>query len=166
MDIDYFYKKYKDAVFLQLLRYSRDREVAEDLMQETFIRIQQSFHTYDPGKGSFLTWARAVSKNVFIRYHQKKGELTLFDSETVSQEPDNRKSTEDLIEQKISIEVINDAMECLTEPERSIVYYKYKLGLTLDEIAKKLNLSRRTISRRYLKALELLQIKLKDYKPE
>jgi RNA polymerase sigma factor (sigma-70 family) len=64
----------------RLLRYlvylSGNRELAEDLFQETWIRVLERGHQYD-GTHEFSTWLYAVARNLTIDYLRKKSPLSL-----------------------------------------------------------------------------------------
>jgi len=157
------YRTYHRAITGYLTMLCRDAETAEDLTQETFIRIQRSFASFDPSKGSFLGYAKTIAKNLYIRDLQKRERhRTDYDSERIEQRVDERQGIEDFFADESIKKMVHHAIECLTEPERSIIYFKYRDHLTLDEMASRLNISRRTVSRRFLKGLEILQKALKE----
>ncbi|MDH5656705.1 MAG: sigma-70 family RNA polymerase sigma factor [Spirochaetia bacterium] len=156
-----YYSGYYSRVFSYLKSICRDSDTAEDVAQETFIRVQKSLKTFNPEKGSFSTWIRTIAKNLCIR-NLKKNSRYDADSEKISLEADQRIGAEDnFIKNSLTIS-IKKAIECLSEPERSIVYYKYRDNLTLDEIAERAGISRRTVSRKYLSALQQLKEELKS----
>lgn len=159
-DIGILYRTYRTPLYAYLLGISRDPDIAEDITQETFIRIQKSFHTFDPSRGGFLNWAKVIGKNLYIRYKNAGSEKIPRDSSSMDKLADEREEVVESLEKKQAVEVINSAIECLPEPERSIIKYKNRNSLTLDEIADRLQISRRTVSRRYLKALELMKVEL------
>lgn len=156
-ELEVLYHQYHTSINRYLTVLCRDPETADDISQETFVRIHKSLDTFDPAKGNFLTWARTIAKNLCIRHMGKKSNHAESDYDKISREADSRPGHEELFEQNSVKKIIKNAIECLPEPERSIVNYKYKENLTLDQLAEKLGISRRTVSRKYLKAIKLLK---------
>ena len=162
MDLDALYVKFGSALRRHLFFLCRNREIAEDLLQETFLRIQKSWDTFDPARGGFLAWARTIARNIHLRNLGKSSQTGSLDSNLLELEADPRADVQEDIEKKTVSEMVNVAIGCLPEPERSIIECKYRDNLTLDQMAERLNISRRTVSRRYLKALEILRRKLEE----
>mgnify|MGYP003478756333 FL=1 len=57
------YDKYCNAFFAICLRYSSSREEAEDMLQDSMIKIFRELHTYDKEKGTFYTWGARIVIN-------------------------------------------------------------------------------------------------------
>lgn len=64
--------RYQRPVFSLIYRMVRDREQAEDLAQETFIKVFNHLERYDP-KYKFSSWIFKIASNVAIDAHRKKG---------------------------------------------------------------------------------------------
>ncbi len=157
IEIGLLYSEYRDLINSYILRLSRDRDTADDLTQETFVRIQKSFHTFDPARGSFFAWARTIARNIYIRHKSGRAYRESPVAEGMDRMADIRPGAPAQVEQSTITSLVATAVESLPEPERSIIKHKYVESLTLDEIAAKVGISRRTVSRRYLKAMELLK---------
>jgi len=154
-----FYNNYHNKILLYLKSICRDADIAEDIAQEAFIRVQKSFHTFNPARGTFFSWVKIIARNLCIRNLQKHSRFEI-DTDKTDLTADTRTGHEDdFIKNSLKNE-IKTAIECLPEPEKSIVYYKYSYNLTLDEIASRVGVSRRTISRKYLSALNLMKEQL------
>ncbi|HMV43935.1 MAG TPA: sigma-70 family RNA polymerase sigma factor [Leptospiraceae bacterium] len=149
------YQKYERYIHNLLFKFTRDIDTTEDLKQESFLRIFQSFDSFDPEKGSFSAWASTIARNIFFRYveNSKKNANTVYSEEIISQIGDNSLNPEFTFQKKNIREEIKNLISCLSEPEKSIVIFKYQNNLTLDEIAAKLAISRRTVSRKYITAM-------------
>ena len=151
------YSKYEKYIFHILLKFTNNNDLAEDLKQESFLQIFKSFDTFDPEKGTFLAWASTIAKNIFYRYINSKkyqaNENSISDEYFFSQ-VDTKQNIESSIEEKILSEEIKNLISCLEEPTRSIFIYKYKENLSLEEIGLRLQISKRTVSRKYLAALK------------
>jgi RNA polymerase sigma factor (sigma-70 family) len=62
------YRMYSDALYKVISTIVVIDEVAEDLLQETFIKIWKSFNKYDPRKGRLYTWMARLARNISIDY--------------------------------------------------------------------------------------------------
>ena len=60
------YDAYSPALFGVILRLVRDQEIAEDLLQDTFIKIWTHRHTYDPHQGRLYTWLVTIARNIAL----------------------------------------------------------------------------------------------------
>ncbi len=62
------YDKYSGALYGVILRMCRNQVLAEDLLQETFVKIWQKIDSYDASKGKFYTWAYRIAKKKVCCY--------------------------------------------------------------------------------------------------
>ncbi|TPN85213.1 RNA polymerase sigma factor [Aquimarina algicola] len=60
------YDKYSGALYGIILRICKNETIAQDLLQETFLKIWQKSTTYDPKKGKFFTWSYRIAKNMAL----------------------------------------------------------------------------------------------------
>src|SRR6202051_3840305 len=74
--LDRLIEQYQHRLLRYLVYLSGNRELAEDLFQETWIRVLERGHQYD-GKHEFSTWLYAVARNLTIDYLRKKNPLSL-----------------------------------------------------------------------------------------
>ncbi|MCX6557432.1 MAG: sigma-70 family RNA polymerase sigma factor, partial [Candidatus Aminicenantes bacterium] len=64
-------KRYQDKVFGMAYRYARDRQDAEELAQEIFLKVWQHARTFK-GRSAFATWLYRLAVNTCLNYRQKK----------------------------------------------------------------------------------------------
>src|SRR5437016_5880607 len=74
--LDRLIEQYQHRLLRYLVYLSGNRELAEDLFQETWIRVLERGHQYD-GKHEFSTWLYAVARNLTIDYLRKKSPVSL-----------------------------------------------------------------------------------------
>ena len=74
--LDRLIEQYQHRLFRYLVYLSGNRELAEDLFQETWIRVLERGHQYD-GKHEFSTWLYTVARNLTIDYLRKKSPVSL-----------------------------------------------------------------------------------------
>ncbi|MCB1176727.1 MAG: sigma-70 family RNA polymerase sigma factor [Leptospiraceae bacterium] len=130
----------------------------EELKQETFLRAFKYFSGFDPSRGSFQTWVVRIASNVLLKFRSRK--LYEIESEEISKSPSNYDGPEEEFEKKHETDQLKFAISSLTSEEKLIIKYKHEEGRTLEEIGKELNVSRRTVSRKYLVILNKLKEKI------
>src|ERR1700746_208571 len=74
--LDRLIEQYQHRLLRYLVYLSGNRELAEDLFQETWIRVLERGGQYD-GKHEFSTWLFAVARNLTIDYLRKKNPVSL-----------------------------------------------------------------------------------------
>src|SRR5580704_1727098 len=62
------YDRHGRAAYSLVLRVVRDKAIAEDLVQETFLRVWNRAHSIDPEKGAIGPWLLAIARNRAIDY--------------------------------------------------------------------------------------------------
>ena len=62
------YDRYGRTAYSLILRMVRDKSIAEDLVQETFLRVWNRVHTIDSAKGAIGPWLLAIARNGAIDY--------------------------------------------------------------------------------------------------
>jgi len=66
------YDCYTDAVFGAICRLVKEIPVAEDLLQDTFVKIWRKIDLYDAGRGTLFTWMINIATNTCIDYLRSK----------------------------------------------------------------------------------------------
>ncbi len=157
------YEEYRVRIYRYLLKHSGNADVAEDLTQDVFLKIFNARDSFDPDKGTFSAWAYRIAHNTFLNFikkteHSRRDQAYEGDMEQFSS-PAQGHANE--VEGEMLLSEIKAAILCLPEPERSVLYNKEIAKKTLEETARELDLSVRTISRRLLSAYELVREELK-----
>ena len=112
--LDRLIEQYQHRLLRYLIYLSGNRELAEDLFQETWIRVLERGHQYD-GKHEFSTWLYAVARNLTIDYLRKKSPVSLDglmeDEEHAPLEPaDTRPMAWEVVQQHEQAERISAAL--------------------------------------------------------
>jgi RNA polymerase sigma-70 factor (ECF subfamily) len=69
----YLYDNYSGALFGIIYKMLDDRQLAEDVLQEAFVKIWNSFSNYDSLKGRLFTWMLNIARNLTIDTIRSKG---------------------------------------------------------------------------------------------
>ncbi|WNF22266.1 RNA polymerase sigma factor [Mesobacillus jeotgali] len=143
------YDLHKKNVFAMALSILRDSSLAEDVLQETFIKLYQHQKLQDIP--NVKAWLLSVSRNASLDlYRRKKREITGFDEQYFDQE--YCKSTDPLDRM-----ILMKYLELLDSEERQIVVLKDISGLKHREIAKIIEMPLGTVLWKYQKALNKLR---------
>ena len=148
MDIEQQYDKLLRYCYMKL----RDRALAEDLTQETFIKFFESKDYHSIGKE--MAYLYTIARNLCIDYFRKHKDELIEDLPTKIQEmPESRDKVESIVD-RVSIE---QALDRLTADEREAVVLRFSGELSVEDIAKSMDISRFAVRRRILSALEKLR---------
>ena len=64
--LNLLYENYSDSLYGAILKVTKNEEVAEDALQETFIKVWKNAHKYDPKKAKLFTWLFRIARNTAI----------------------------------------------------------------------------------------------------
>jgi RNA polymerase sigma-70 factor, ECF subfamily len=163
--LDRLIEQYQHRLLRYLTYLSGNRELAEDLFQETWIRVLERGHQYD-GRHEFSTWLYAVARNLTLDYLRKKRPLSLDglmeDEEHAPLEPaDTRPMAWEVMQQREQAERVNAALVGIPVEYRETVMLRFQEGLALDEIATVTGAPLGTVKSRLYRGLNMLMSRLK-----
>ncbi|HTX34312.1 MAG TPA: sigma-70 family RNA polymerase sigma factor [Bryobacteraceae bacterium] len=133
------YDRYGRLVFSLILRVVRDAGIAEDLVQETFLRVWNRVQGFEAGKGSIGPWLLAVARNRAIDYLRSAGgrERNAMDlEETVH--PALASDMEQSLLNRDQIRRVKAAMDKLSPNQRQAIELAYFEGLSQSEMAERM----------------------------
>lgn len=158
--------KYQPKVFSMALSFTRNREQADDLAQEVFLKTYLALPRFH-GKSEFGTWLYRISINHIRDFLRKKGrakEISLDDVPEVSfsdREQAERTEREREIEARRTL--VQKSVQGLPEKYRVILTLRDIQGLAYEEISRILKLSPGTVDSRLHRARRMLRVKLAPY---
>jgi len=159
---------YKDKIFQLAYRMVGNRQDAEDIAQETFLRVYANLHQYDDSY-KFSTWIYRIATNLCIdRGRKKRPHFSLDEEIEPGQGLDwySRLSSRDntpeekLVTRELQ-ERVQDALSHLAPKYRSIMILRYIEDLSLQEISEVLKLPVTTIKTRIHRGREALRSRLR-----
>jgi RNA polymerase sigma-70 factor, ECF subfamily len=167
--LDRLIEQYQHRLLRYLICLSGNRELAEDLFQETWIRVLERGHQYD-GKHEFSTWLYAVARNLTIDYLRKKSPLSLDGINEGAMEDDDRAPLDpadtrplawEIVHQHQETERVNAALVSIPAEYRETVVLRFQEGMALGEIATVTGAPLGTVKSRLYRGLNLLMSRLK-----
>ncbi|CAN5642432.1 sigma-70 family RNA polymerase sigma factor [soil metagenome] len=163
-----------DAVYRFALRLSGERDPAEDLVQETFIRAYRSWDSYSPGT-RVRSWLFTICRNVFLRREQRMkrhrhivGQVADEDPARISREATvyvsaRNHDPEGAFWSQVVDEEILEAIRDLPPEFREALILADMEDLPYAEIAEVLGIARGTVKSRVFRARRILQERLYEY---
>ncbi len=146
----YLYENYSGALRSIIFNIVNDDELANDVLQEVFIKIWRQIDSYDSTKGRLFTWMLNISRNASIDTVRSK---------SFQNSRQNRELTEDVYRSGGSSETNTDLMglrkmvHTLKDEYKVLVELAYFQGYTQDEISKSLGIPLGTVKTRLRNAL-------------
>ncbi|SHE84259.1 RNA polymerase sigma factor [Dysgonomonas macrotermitis] len=157
------YEKYARVMYGICLRYSSDRDAAQDLLQDGFIKVFLNINSFE-NKGSFEGWMKRIFVNLALENIRKEKTKKLYNDEDIENISD--------------IDIIDEAtgdIDRLTEDEllkmvqelpkgyRSVFNLYAIEDYSHKEISEMLGIAEGTSRSQYIRARALLQEKIRDY---
>ena len=149
-------RRYQRPVFSLIYRMVRDRELAEDLAQETFIKVLNAVDSYRP-EFKFSSWIFKIANNAAID-HLRRRELDTLSLDgsphaetpdaieaTALQIGDNQETPLEAVEARELGKSIEAAIDALRPEYRSCILLRHVEGRPYEEIAEILNLPLGTV---------------------
>lgn len=168
---DKLIKKYRERLYSVVYNLTSNREDTADLTQEAFIKAFRSISKFK-GNSSFFTWLYRIAVNATIS-HLKKNKLRCFFSFETIQEEGASSEVLDVLCSKLTSEKsfflkelqekLNEALQSLSIPHRTVIVLYEIEGLSHQEIAQIMKSSEGTVRSRLHYAKQQLQVLLKDY---
>ncbi|OFY63080.1 MAG: RNA polymerase subunit sigma-24 [Bacteroidetes bacterium RBG_13_43_22] len=133
--------RHKNKVFAYISLYIRDQALAEDLFQDTFMKVIQSVKAgkyYDNGK--FLSWVMRIAHNLIIDHFRKVKQMNTISNDDYESDIFNSKKfadatvEDDMIKRQIQKDV-RKMISLLPEDQREVVILRHYAGLSFKEIA-------------------------------
>lgn len=148
------YEEYVSYIYGIVYQKIGNRENAEDITSEFFIKIWEKSASYKPGSGH-RGWLATIARNMAIDFIRKYKREELTDTfEDTAGEYSGGNSVEDTV---VNQSLIKDALESLSEKEREVIHMKVMGDMTLQEISKALGVPMGTIAWRYREAVNKLR---------
>jgi len=158
-------KRYKSFVFTIALRYTPNREDAEEIAQDCFVKAYRSLSDFR-GDAKFSTWLYTIVTTTCLTFlRKKKLETHSLDNEKVFEAADSLDSgfRANLVEQKSKVTMVNKAITLLSPDDAQIITLFYKGEQSLEEIGQIMGLEPNTVKVRLHRARQRLREKMEKH---
>lgn len=153
-------KIYYADVYAYLRRLCGSRHDAEDLTQQTFLKVWSSIDGF-AGSSKFSTWLYRIAHNTYLDWLRKNAVCVQAHSDEWWQDciDENPGPFVNLSERQLGLRLY-EAVDKLDEDKKHIVHLHYYQGLSIRKTAEVLNISTSTVKYRLREVLKSLRIKL------
>lgn len=154
--ISMLYDNYSSALFGIILRIIEEQEIAEDLLQEVFVKIWKNIQSYDKSKGRLFTWMLNIARNTAIDklrskdYRQSEKVQSIDNSVHSIGKAHSTSNNTDTIGLKNFVEQLKPEHQLIID----MLYFK---GYTQAEAAEELNIPLGTVKTRVKAAIVQLK---------
>lgn len=147
------YDMYSATLYGVVLQIVKNEETAEDVLQEAFVKIWNSFGNYDASKGRLFTWMINICRNQAIDTIRSKQHRVSNMTEDITL---NERSSFSYNQFKPEHIGVRDMVDTLSSDQKQVIDLMYFEGLTQSEIAEAYNLPLGTVKTRARSAVKLL----------
>jgi len=170
-DFDSLVKRYRPRIFRFLLASLRDRDSAENLTQDCFVRAYRAREQFR-GTANIGTWLMQIAANL-LRDHQSSNRLKFWRRALTSSVeladlrdwvPDRHGSPEALALAKEQVQAMWKAVARLSERQRTVFLLRFVEDLDLLEIAAITGLKEGTVKTHLFRALQTVRARLEERK--
>jgi len=157
------YDRYSRTVFGVGLKILGDRSLAEELVQEVFLKVWRSSGTFDPSRGSFSTWLYRVTRSVALDLYRKRAHRIRQVSDGqlhIAAERDSSAGPQELIDESWLSWRVSRALEVLDASHREVIELAYFSGLSQSEISERTGVPLGTVKSRTGSAYKSLRKEL------
>lgn len=163
-------KRYTDRLHNFLYRYTKNHQDCDDLVQETFLRVHKSKHSYER-IAKFSTWMYTIALNLAKSLYKKKKRMQLISIHKDERNPDDYEMhIEDTtilpdqeLHQKMSMDMLQKALDELQDEFKEVVILRDIEQLAYDEISVKLDIPMGTVKSRINRGRAQISERIKEY---
>lgn len=156
------FDRHHRRLYTFLFRLLHSKEDAEEIVQETFVKIWGKREEFIEGY-PFDSFLFTIAKNAFLNLNRKKVNRIVFENHLEFLNEISGEKTDDYVIFKETRDIINHIIEGLPAKRKEIFILRRIEGLPRQEIADKLGLSVMTVDSQLMKANKYLKEELKKY---
>ena len=159
MALEYLYDNYAGALYSVVFRIIKREDIAEEVLQDVFLKVWDKFEQYDTAKGKLFTWLVNIARNQAIdktRSKEINQELKTGGIEKLVHSVDSQKQ----VEQDTEAIGVKEILKKLPEEQQFVMEHLYFKGYTQSELAEEFNIPLGTVKTRTRMALQQLRITL------
>jgi len=161
--------KYQQKIYNLIYQRVQDREMAEDICQEVFLKAWQALPNFK-GQSAFYSWLYKIAINCSIDFLRKQNkrfvlswEELLLNSDETLEASQRQPSISQILEKKEFRNIVGKAVRQLPTSQRDVFYLRYGEELRIKDIALRLNKSEGTIKTHLHHAHRKLRDMLRPY---
>lgn len=162
--------RYQARLHNFLFRYTKDHQDCEDLVQETFLRVHKSKHSYER-IAKFSTWMYTIALNLAKSLYKKKQRMHQVSIHKDESNPDDQELhiedshilPDEMLHEKLCMEQLEKALMALPDEFREVVMLRDLQQLSYEEVAEISGVPMGTVKSRINRGRAQIQHLLKNY---
>jgi RNA polymerase sigma-70 factor (ECF subfamily) len=158
--LDYLYDHYFGALYGVVFRVLQKENIAEEVLQDVFLKIWDKISQYDPAKGKLFTWMLNIARNQAIDKTRSK-EISKEQKTRAIENVVSRVEAREPVEQRVDDIGVKDIIKILPDEQQFVVDYLYFKGYSQSELAEEFNIPLGTVKTRLRLAMQSLRETLK-----
>lgn len=156
------YDAYSGALYGVIMRVVEREELAQEVLQDTFVKIWKNAAGYDPSKGRPFTWMMNIARNAAI--DMIRSAAVRHADSIRSLDKDVYRTGHDEVREQLGDTDVRDVVSKLKAEHRELIEMAYYQGYSQQEIADRTGLPLGTVKSRTRTALLELRMQLKDHR--
>ncbi|MFQ5865650.1 MAG: RNA polymerase sigma factor [bacterium] len=164
---EWIIRKYQKRIYFTVLQLVMNHDDADDVLQDTFIKVYTKLNTYDT-EYPFYPWLYRIAINTALNHQKKKARnraLSLDDIDGNNHTIDfseSPKQMHDMVGGEL-VAGLKEALNKIPLEQRTVFILRVREGLTYQEISESLEISMGTVMSRLSRARDKLRVLLQSY---
>lgn len=148
LDMEEVYNEFFSPVYNYVFYKLLNRENAEDVVSQVFMKVCAHLAGFDPLKASLKTWIFRITDHALIDFYRRQRPSVSFNNEENGLENLLSVHFDEQYDRQVEPmrQAVFAALRQLPERDRTFIYYKYYLNITNREIARRMNMNENTVS--------------------
>ena len=152
------YRRYERRLFGLGIRLLGDAGLAEELVQETFLRVWRTAYRFDPARGTATAFVLTIARRLAIDLWRRPSSRPLH----ASPEEEEAAGVDETIDRLLLQLTVRDALDSLPAAHREVLELSYRSDLTQTEVAARLGVPLGTVKSRAYHALRAFRGAIKQ----
>lgn len=154
-------RRHTERYYRLAFRYLQNREAAEDMVQDAFLKLWEDPRRWQPDKNTkFTTWFYRVVVNLCLDWQKKKQPVQLNEDMPLI---DDRESADEAMQRKQQQIALESAIAALPERQRTAINLCYDEGLSNQDAADVMTINLKALQSLVMRARTTLKERLKNY---
>lgn len=158
---DELYARYSRPLFSYVLKFLKDRGLAEEVLQDAFVKIWKTAHRYDPALSRPFSWAVLVTKRLCIDRLRAMKPLTVTEDPIALQPVEDQREMERGPSENVIVRdevgILKEMLKKLPESQQQSLQLAMSQGLTQQEISDYLNMPLGTVKTAMRRGMQRLR---------
>ena len=155
--LEKLYSSYAPALLGIISKIVKQEDLAEDVLQETFLKIWRSIDQYDAAKGRLFTWMARLAKNKAIDLLRTRGEINSLQNDELDTVAESKVNQLYQVEYNPEVIGLKQLIRALTPIQTMIIDLVYFQGYTQVEVSELLDIPVGTVKTRIRMAIKTMR---------